>query len=231
MIVDDLTPEALATVPIFPLPGTVLLPRTMISLHVFEPRYRKMTEDALEGARVMAIAMLDPERPPDAHGRPAIHRVAGLGALRRSARLPDGRFNLVIEGVCRVRLEDELPPTKPYRRAPATVLEDMLPRTQTPLAPAMASLRALCVRAMSQLNPKEVADLEGLNQVTDPGHLADLVAAAAMQDASDRQQVLEAVDVERRLELVAGGLGAYLLTHVPETEPGTTGWGIQPGKA
>jgi Lon protease-like protein len=231
MNADDLTPKALAEVPIFPLPGTVLLPRTMISLHVFEPRYRAMTEDCLEGHRLMAIAMLDPASEPDAEDRPAIHRVAGLGALRRSARLPDGRFNLVVEGLCRVRLGPELPMDKAYRRAPAEVLHDVAPEEPAALASAMASLRALCARAMAQLSPKDASELEGLNQVTDPGHLADLVAAAAMPDAEERQQVLDEVDVEKRVQLVAGALGAYLLSHAPESETGAFGWGIHPGKA
>lgn len=231
MNVEDLKPEALAQLPIFPLPGTVLLPRTMISLHVFEPRYRKMTEDCLEGHRLMAIAMLDPTSAPDAAARPAIHRMAGLGVLRRSARLPDGRFNLVVEGMCRVQLGREWPLDKPYRRAEATVMPDVLPDDPTSLAPSMASLRALCARALAQLSPKEAADLEGLNQVSEPGALADLVAAAAMPDAAERQQVLDEVRVESRVQLVAGALGAYLLTQAPDTEPGTYGWGIHPGKA
>ncbi|NJK88052.1 MAG: hypothetical protein HC923_00765, partial [Myxococcales bacterium] len=75
-----ITPEQLDQVPVFPLPGTVLLPRTLIQLHIFEPRYRAMTEDCIEGTRLMIIAMLDPNGTPDEHGRPAVHRVAGLGA-------------------------------------------------------------------------------------------------------------------------------------------------------
>ena len=105
-----ISPVDLAAVPFFPLPGTVLLPRTFISLHVFEPRYRAMMEYCIEGPRLLAIAMYDDQRAPDGHTRPGVFPTAGLGALRRAAKLPDGRFNLVLEGIARVDLSEELPP-------------------------------------------------------------------------------------------------------------------------
>ena len=76
---DDVPPEALASLPVFPLPGTLLLPQTMVSLHVFEPRYRKMMEHVLDGHRCLAVAMLDENGQPDTYGRPPLHAVAGVG--------------------------------------------------------------------------------------------------------------------------------------------------------
>ncbi|MGF1510508.1 MAG: LON peptidase substrate-binding domain-containing protein [Myxococcota bacterium] len=230
---EPLPPEALVDVPVFPLPGTVLMPRTIISLHVFEPRYRAMTADCIEGHRLMVVAMLDPDGTPDHFGRPRVHSVGGLGALRRSARLPDGRYNIVVEGLHRVDISDELDPGPPYRRARARVLEDVYPPDTAPLTAVMASVRSLCTRALTQSHPHDASELDGLNQVVDPGHLADLVAAAAMTDALERQQVLAEPDVEARLNLVAGCLGAYLLSQTAATDGGevSIGWGITTGKA
>lgn len=231
MKVRVIRPENLREVPVFPLPGTVLLPRTLISLHVFEPRYRTMTEDCIEGQRLMVVAMVDTSRPPDEHGRPAVHPIAGLGALRRSVKLPDGRFNLVIEGLARVDISDEHPPDRVYRRANARLVRDVVPDDEASIAASMASVRALCTRAIADMNPKEATGIENISQVEDPGQLADMVAAATMTEALDRQQVLAEPDVDKRLQLVAGTLGTHLLSQSADLPEGAFGWGIRPGQA
>lgn len=225
-----ISPVDLAEVPVFPLPGTVLMPRTFISLHVFEPRYRAMMEHCIEGPRLLAIAMYDERRAPDAHQRPSIYPVAGLGALRRALRLPDGRYNLVLEGVARVDLSDELPPDQVFRRARAELLEDRLPTTD--LQREVVSLRSLALRALAQTGPDNKELMNSISEVSEPGGLADLVAAALVESARDRQRVLEAVDVADRIELTAGLVGALLLDEA-EKPTGTPnlGWGIAPGKA
>ena len=225
-----ISPLDLAAVPVFPLPGTVLLPRTFISLHVFEPRYRVMMEYCIEGPRLLAIAMLDDRQVPDAHQRPAIYPVAGIGALRRAARLPDGRYNLVLEGIARVDLSDELPPEQVFRRARATLLEDV--GAGANLQRETASLRALALRALSQSSPDNKELITSISEVAESGALADLVAAALVEDAKDRQRVLAAADIPHRVELTAGLVGALLLDEAdkPSGAP-SLGWGIAPGKA
>lgn len=229
-----ITEEALLELPIFPLPGTVLLPRTFMSLHIFEPRYRRMLEDCVDGHRVLAIAMLDETGHPDSWGRPPIHRVAGVGILRRSARLPDGRFNVVLEGVARADISHELEPGLPYRRARATILPDELPDDASELDSAVASLRSLCARVVAQMASSDAEIMQKLNEVTDAGNLADLIAAAAVQDDLDRQKILSAQNVLDRINIAAGALAALLLRaqdmEQPST-PGSYGWGIGPGKA
>lgn len=228
----ELTPEALDDLPIFPLPGAVLIPRTFMSFHIFEPRYRRMMEDVIEGPRVMAIAMLDESGGPDMYERPPIHRIGGLGVLRRSARLPDGRFNIVLEGMARVDLGLEYPPTRVYRRARGRLLTDQAPEDPGPVKRALASLRALAVRAFAAMDGDPEV-LESLGEVTDPGHLADLIAAAILSEAIDRQRVLAELRVDERVSLVAGALGAMILHEAPKAakEAGGGGWGIKPGEA
>jgi Lon protease-like protein len=224
----SLTKAALIELPLFPLPGTVLIPGTFISLHIFEPRYRRMIEDCIEGHRCLAIAMLDESAGPDQYARPPIFRVAGAGILRRSARLPDGRYNVVLEGVARVDVSDEHPPLPPYRRARARILENVVPANTSRLDTAVASLRSLTSRVLSTLDADRAEALEGLAELEDAGQLADMIAAAALKDESERQRVLSAINLLDRVEIVAGCLGALLLEE--EVAP-STGWGVPLGEA
>lgn len=231
----EIDPSALESVPIFPLPGTVLLPQTLVSLHVFEPRYRKMMTYCLEEHRVMAVAMLHERGEPDRFGRPPIHGMAGLGYVRRSARLPDGRYNIVLEGVARLDVSSEHPPETPFRRAHGLLVEPDPARESTPaIQTAGHALRALCSRVFSA--PGQTETLEELFGLP-PGQLADTVAASAIEDPQERQRVLETVDVQERVELVSGALGALLLDQAEDEreetpeEPRIPGWGVLPGKA
>ena len=88
-------PTDLQALPIFPLPGTVLLPHTGIALHVFEPRYRRMLDDVMDGPRLLGMATLDHEGDPDRFDRPPVFPIASVGIVQRSVRLPDGRYNIV----------------------------------------------------------------------------------------------------------------------------------------
>src|SRR5213082_1858581 len=113
--------RALTTLPIFPLPGAVLLPHALVPLHIFEPRYRKMTRDCDEGLRVLALANIPDDRA--AAERPArVLPVIGVGILARVDRLPGGRLNVVLRGVQRASIEQELPSEELYRRVRATPL-------------------------------------------------------------------------------------------------------------
>ena len=102
--------------PLFPLPGVVLLPGTTLSLHIFEPRYRAMVADALEGGgRTIGMAMMKPgwER---LGPSPPIFPVGGAGRIVEAEQLPDGRYNIVLAGEFRYRVVEESPPA-PYRIA------------------------------------------------------------------------------------------------------------------
>src|SRR5690349_8249574 len=113
--------EALGALPLFPLPQTVLFPGALLPLHVFEPRYRTMVKDCLTTHKAMAIALISETGERDAHKHPAIEKVAGIGVIIDHVELPDGRYNILLHGRARVRLE-ELPFVPPYRRAKAAIL-------------------------------------------------------------------------------------------------------------
>src|SRR5918911_5271031 len=113
--------RALRALPIFPLPGAVLLPHALVPLHIFEPRYRKMTRDCDQGLRALALANIPDDRAAR-ENPPRVLPVVGVGALARVESLPDGRFNIVLRGVQRATIEQELPTGEPYRLVRATPL-------------------------------------------------------------------------------------------------------------
>ena len=103
---------------LFPLPGVVLFPHAVLPLHIFEPRYRQMTEDALAGDRLVTIVQLRPAGRVDVAGRRRrSRRSAASGRILQHERLPDGRFNFLLLGRKRVRLIREVPSGKLYRMA------------------------------------------------------------------------------------------------------------------
>ncbi|MEO8432013.1 MAG: LON peptidase substrate-binding domain-containing protein [Acidobacteriota bacterium] len=102
-------------IPLFPLPGVVLLPGTLLPLHIFEPRYREMVAHALAGDRTIGMALLKADLEIDG-GRSPIHAIGGAGEIVDSERLDDGRYNILLEGRFRYRVVSETPGT-PFRIA------------------------------------------------------------------------------------------------------------------
>ncbi len=101
-------------IPLFPLAGALLLPGGQLPLNVFEPRYLRMVDDALAGARI--IGMVQP-RDGVASGRPPLYAVGCAGRITNFAETDDGRYLITLTGRRRFRIEDELNVDTPYRQA------------------------------------------------------------------------------------------------------------------
>ena len=113
--------ELSTTVPIFPLPGVLLLPRGVLPLNIFEPRYITMIDDALAGDRMIGIIQpLESERTAKA---PPVYSIGCAGRITGFEETDDGRYLISLTGVTRFRVERELPTTRGYRR----VVVDWLP--------------------------------------------------------------------------------------------------------
>ena len=114
------------TVPLFPLPNLVLLPSAILPLHIFEERYRQMTADAVVGPRRIAMTLLKPGWEQHYHCRPAIEDVVCVGTILSHEKLPDGKYNLLLQGTHRARVRAELPrdAARLYRLAEIELLED-----------------------------------------------------------------------------------------------------------
>ena len=101
--------------PLFPLGGAILFPRSQLPLHIFEPRYRAMVQDATSGGGL--IGMIQPQGSDDELQHPTLYRVGCVGEIVGLEELEDGRFNIVLQGTHRFRLIAEADVGTPYRQA------------------------------------------------------------------------------------------------------------------
>ena len=179
---------------LFPLPGVVLFPHAVLPLHIFEPRYRQMTEDALGSDRLITIVQV---RPPDewkSPGEPSLEEFGCLGQIFKHERLPDGRFNFLLLGRKRVRLTREIPSGKLYRMSEVRIVEDIPPDEpdESHRAELVATFRRLY---QGTLDP----DLDAIFDSDLPlGVLTDIVAQAMGLPSSIKQSFLGEPVVTRR---------------------------------
>ena len=104
------------TIPIFPLPNVVLFPHVFLPLHIFEPRYRAMIHDAIDGDRIIGMTLLKPGWETAYEQRPDVYPVGCAGLITHAERTGDGRFNIVLRGLEKFRVIGE-DGSKPYRLA------------------------------------------------------------------------------------------------------------------
>lgn len=106
-------------IPVFPLPGALLLPRARLPLHLFEPRYLAMLDDALKTPHRL-IGMVQPDPRPqveDGPEGPPLHRIGCAGRVTQFSETEDGRYMITLAGISRYRIREEVPGFAPYRRA------------------------------------------------------------------------------------------------------------------
>jgi Lon protease-like protein len=103
-------------IPIFPLPGTVLLPAEIMPLHIFEPRYRDMVRDALSGHKIIGMVQPMPGHEDEIAGAPPVRPVGCAGFIAKHLELPDGRFLIWLIGVDKFRINEELQTLTRYRQ-------------------------------------------------------------------------------------------------------------------
>jgi len=106
-------PEVL---PVFPLPGALLLPRSRLPLHLFEPRYLAMLDDVLKTPGRL-IGMIQPCKMPASRECPQLHRIGCVGRVTQMSETEDGRYMITLTGISRFRLIEEVDGFTPYRRA------------------------------------------------------------------------------------------------------------------
>ena len=202
----SLEAEALASLPVFPLPRTVFFPGTELPLHLFEPRYRAMIRDCLEhGPRAMAVTLLRPGWDADYEGRPPMHLVAGAGRIASHRRNADGTYDVLLEGVARVGLVELPAEAKPYRRARAVILEDSVPSRPIASAELSALLTAASsvVSALRRGHPTfELGIVPGLA----PARLVDVIADRLIAEPTQRQALLELLDPAERVAAVTSAV-------------------------
>lgn len=205
----SLSDAQLQRLPIFPLPKAQLFPDAILPLHVFEPRYRELVEHVMrEGHNAMGVATLRPGYEPDYEGRPAVYPTMGAGVIMASEKQSDGRWNILVRGVSRVRIVAEHDPRHMFREVRAHRLFDEDPPPDDALE---ERLRALVMQLADHAADASRALHLILAQAPDAGTLTNLLGAHACSDPRLRQKMLEATDVSRRLEMACNHLGRLLL--------------------
>lgn len=181
---------------LFPLTGAILLPRSVLPLNIFEPRYLAMVRDAMASDQLIAMAQPRADRDP-----PPLYEVAGLGRITRFSETGDGRLLIAVTGLTRIRLVDELAVTTPYRQFAfdaATFSPDWSPADSLS-ATTRASLEAV-LRTYLEAQGLS-ADWEAVKSADDES-LVNTLATVCPFDPPERQALLEAPGLSARADIL-----------------------------
>jgi uncharacterized protein len=196
--------ELPATIPVFPLAGALLLPRGDMPLNIFEPRYLAMVEDALKGSRLIGIIQ---PLPSDGDGEregaetPALFTVGCVGRITQFAETGDGRLFIVLTGVARFRVKQEVLAVTPYRQCLVeydTYAGDFLPRAGEDAVDRKAVIAAL--RQFAKSTNQEV-DWKSINQAPNEA-LVNALSIMSPFGPKEKQALLEASDLKTRADVL-----------------------------
>jgi len=201
-------------IPVMTLPNAILFPQVMLPLFIFEPRYRKMLEDVLNSHRMFAIAMQKASNP---KGTPS--SIAGLGLVRAAVQHKDGTSHLILQGMARISFTGTVK-QRPYRLETFRLLETKQPDNLV-IDALTAKVLDLVAERFKQGFPSPILnqllkmDAQGtkaeggasldtiihhLERLGNPDQLADLVSCTLLSAPTQRQLILETIDLETRLK-------------------------------
>jgi Lon protease-like protein len=190
-------------IPIFPLPGTVLLPAEIMPLHIFEPRYREMVRDALSGHKIIGMVQPMPGHEEEIAGSPPVRPVGCAGLIAKHLELPDGRFLIWLLGVDKFRINEELQTLTRYRQV--RILREA-GRTSDGSTSDTAHLREWLLSSVPLVVSEEKAKVDELVQELSGLDDRQLIAVSSQLlglSGERKQRLLEARELEER----------YLLLH------------------
>ena len=182
---------------IFPLSEVVLFPDTLLPLHIFEPRYRKMLADALDSDRLIGMVLIkDPDAEP-----PSVYPVGCAGTIVEHKPFADGRSLVVLKGVVKFRIRRELDVDEPYRMVEAQALYEG--------PPPMDKVRGWrdelhdCVRDLVKAASGEEDTVDRLFEKIDLLVMTNALSASLPLDVLEKQSLLECPTVEDREQRLA----------------------------
>jgi len=190
--------------PIFPLSNVVLFPHLQVPLHLFEPRYRAMARDILDGPGRIGMAVVRPEHVAEMAGDPPIFPVGCAGTIQSSEKLDDGRYNIVLAGTERFRILEEVRPGPEggYRVARVELLDDVLEDSDAARVAALRSRVAeLVLDLIRRTAPRRTDELPAdfLRDLGDAPFVNALCNALAF-DPPEKQGLLEAATIPLRYQ-------------------------------
>ena len=193
---------------LFPLPNLVMFPHVMQAMHIFEPRYRSLFEEAISDDQLIALGVLAQGWEVDYEGRPALEPMACLCRIATYQRTPEGTYNALLLGVRRIQLHEELPPTKPFRVAEAKIVEDHVPSHSS--AEEIVGLQQQLLMAFKRSMPKIPTSYEQVDELLGSqitlGMLADIVAYTAELNSSTKLSLLKTNNVVDRVHVLLNAL-------------------------
>jgi Lon protease-like protein len=174
-------------IPLFALPNVVLFPAALLPLHIFEPRYRAMVSDALDGERLIGMVMLRPGWKPHDEGTPDVYSIGCAGFITHADRLPDGRYNIMLRGLEKFRIAQERQAregAEMYRVAQIeSIAETPVQRGGAALCDARKRLERLIAkrlqRSTDETIPKDIPDEDLVHAIAQ--HLEPLEKQALLE--------------------------------------------------
>jgi len=194
-------PEGEFLLPLFPLPNIVFFPQTRLPLHVFEPRYRQMVKDVLEGDQRFGIVLLRPGWEAEYFGAPPVFECGTLGTIEQAVSLEDGRYNIVVRGDVRFRILGEVSRV-PYRTARVVAYPELA--REAAQAYAQREWLADLSRQYLRYLPDQTAvpEIETVNLDA----LTNALIMSLNLDVEEKQKLLELDDVGARAEEIGNEL-------------------------
>jgi len=192
-------PRSQPLLPLFPLPNVVLFPGIPVPLHIFEPRYRAMVADALESDRRIGMVLLKPGFEADYEGRPPIFSIGSSGVIVHSTKLDNGRYNIVLNGLERVRVIEE-DHERPYRRAAVEVLPDLPLDVEETSAVRELRRRLEHFAGLADERPHPPGSASHQLREMPDAHFIHVLAHASDFEPLEKQAVLEAATLPQRAQ-------------------------------
>ena len=189
-------------IPVFPLPGALLLPRGQMPLNIFEPRYLAMVDDSLrDGHRLIGMIQPDVAHSPKNSDRPALFRVGCVGRITQLAESGDGRYLLELTGVSRFKVVEELEVLTAYRQCKVDFFafaDDFTAR----MGEDEVNREALLVALADFLKANNLkVDWEGVESAPNEA-LVNALAMMSPYGPAEKQAMLEAPDLKTRAEIL-----------------------------
>jgi len=194
---------------LFPLPNLVLFPHVVQALHIFEPRYCEMLSEALESDHLITMALLDSGWEHSYQGKPSLASTVCIGRIISHTPTDDGRNNILLAGIQRAIIDEEIDAGTTFRQAKVKILKDEMPEDF--LSKAGDHRRSL-MNVFRSVIPQDAAQSKTFNDLMSQqlplGILTDIIGYAANISTMLKQKLLAEVNVQTRFELLMQELGS-----------------------